>query len=100
MQCKKKEGMGKVRQSIGKKYQHTVLLRSSNDFYLWMFCTQVGEDGSVVTSVAVFTPRKEDDQKFVSCQARNPLIEDIAVEDQWKITVYCEYRVREQLHLW
>ena len=71
-----------------------------NFTYLWLFCTQVGEDGSVVTSVAVFTPSKEDDQKFVSCQARNPLIEDIAVEDQWKITVYCEYRVREHHHLW
>ena len=83
--------MGKIRKSIVQKYQHTALLRSSNDFYLSVdVFTQVGEDGNVVTSVAVFTPKKEDDQKFVSCQARNELIEDIAVEDQWKITVYCE----------
>ena len=93
--------MGKIRQSIGKKYQDTALLRSSNDFDLSVdVFPQVGEDGSVVTSVAVFTPSKEDDQKFVSCQARNQLIEDIAVEDQWKITVYCEYRVRDNLHSW
>ena len=37
-----------------------------------------------------FNPKKEDDQKFLSCQARNELIDDIAVEDQWKITVYCK----------
>ena len=83
--------MGKIRKSIAQKYQHTTLLWSSNDFYLSVdVFTQVGEDGNEVTSVAVFTPKKEDDQKFVSCQARNELIEDIAVEDQWKITVYCE----------
>ena len=84
--------MGKIIHSIGQKYQHTALLHSSNVFYFSVdVFTQVGEDGNVVTSVAVFTPKKEDDQKFVSCQARNELIEDIAVEDQWKITVYCEY---------
>ena len=51
---------------------------------------QVGDDGNVCTSVVEFNPTKEDDQKFLSCQARNELIDDIAVEDQWKITVYCK----------
>ena len=52
---------------------------------------QVGDDGNVCTSVVEFNPKKEDDQKFLSCQARNELIDDIAVEDQWKITVYCKF---------
>ena len=52
---------------------------------------QVGDDGNVCTSVVEFNPTKEDDQKFLSCQARNELIDDIAVEDQWKITVYCKF---------
>ena len=37
-----------------------------------------------------FIPQKDDDQKFLSCQGKNELIDDIAVEDQWKITVYCK----------
>ena len=51
----------------------------------------MGDDGNVCTSVVEFNPKKEDDQKFLSCQARNELIDDIAVEDQWKITVYCKF---------
>ena len=54
---------------------------------------QTGETGqgeNVSRSVLRFTPEKEDDQKFLSCRARNELIPNTAVEDQWKITVYCE----------
>ena len=51
---------------------------------------QTGEDGNISSTVFHFTPEKEDDQKFLSCQARNDLIPDTAVEDQWKITVYCK----------
>ena len=51
---------------------------------------QTEEDGNLSSTVLSFTPEKEDDQKFLSCQARNLLLPDIAVEDQWKITVYCE----------
>ena len=56
-----------------------------------IFCLQVGDDGNICTSLIQFTPGKEDDQKFLSCQGRNELIEESGVEDQWKITVYCKY---------
>ena len=51
---------------------------------------QTGEDGNISSTVLSFRPEKEDDQKFLSCQARNQLLPDTAVEDQWKITVYCK----------
>ena len=68
---------------------------SSNNF-VWLLlikniiCLQVGDDGNICTSLIQFTPGKEDDQKFLSCQGRNEMIEDSGVEDQWKITVYCK----------
>ena len=52
---------------------------------------QTGEEGNISSSLFTFTPEKEDDGKFLSCRARNKLIENTAVEDQWQITVYCEY---------
>ena len=55
-----------------------------------IICLQVGDDGNICTSLIQFTPGKEDDQKFLSCQGRNEMIEDSGVEDQWKITVYCK----------
>ena len=47
--------------------------------------------GNVSNSIHAFTPQKGDDGKFLSCRARNELIQNTAVEDQWQITVYCEY---------
>ena len=52
---------------------------------------QTEEDGNLSSTVLSFTPEKEDDGKFLSCRARNELIQNTAVEDQWQITVYCEY---------
>ena len=52
---------------------------------------QTGEQGNVSSFIFSFTPEKADDGKFLSCRARNELIENTAVEDQWQITVYCEY---------
>ena len=45
--------------------------------------------------MAEFIPSKKDDQLFLSCQGKNQLIEDVAVEDQWKITVYCKLKIVE-----
>ena len=33
-------------------------------------------------------PRGEDHEKFLSCRGVNPHLPDLAVEDQWKITVH------------
>ena len=46
-------------------------------------------DGNISTTIGDFVPSKDDDQKFLSCQARNKLIDNVSVEDQWKISVHC-----------
>ena len=50
---------------------------------------QASTDGNISTTIGEFVPSKEDDQKFLSCQARNKLIDNVSVEDQWKIGVHC-----------
>ena len=40
------------------------------------------------TAVVEYMPRGEDHEKFLSCRGVNPHLPDLAVEDQWKITVH------------
>jgi len=50
--------------------------------------TKASIDGNISTTIGEFIPSKDDDQKFLSCQARNKLIDNVSVEDQWKISVH------------
>ena len=68
-----------------------LLIESLSDFVNIYDELQTGEKGNVSSSILAFTPEKGDDGKFLSCRARNELIQNTAVEDQWQITVYCEY---------
>jgi len=49
---------------------------------------EVSPDGNVSTTTAELTPTDQDNGKFLSCRAENPLIPDVSVEDQWKIIVH------------
>ena len=42
-------------------------------------------------SVLTFIPMVDDDGKYLTCRAENPFIPDSAIEDKWRIVVYCKY---------
>ena len=75
----------------GGRTKDFLLIESLSDFVNIYDELQTGELGNVSSALLAFTPEKEDDGKFLSCRARNELIQNSAVEDQWQITVYCEY---------
>ena len=52
---------------------------------------QASQDGNISTSVFELEAVMEDDGQYLGCQATNELIPDVAVEDQWRIQVHCEY---------
>ena len=45
----------------------------------------------VIRSTIYFTPTTKDHDKILACRAENPLMTDSGIEDNWSITVYCEY---------
>ena len=63
------------------------------NFYI-VFLFQASHDGNVSTSVFRYEALMEDDGQFLGCQARNELIENVAVEDQWRIQVHCKSYTR------
>ena len=46
--------------------------------------------GNVTTSVLKLTPREGDHGKSLVCRAENPRLEGSAIEDNWKLAVFCE----------
>jgi len=86
--------------TVGKKYNVSCQVlgsRPSPITQLWVgsrpiktVSTKASIDGNISTTIGEFVPSKEDDQKFLSCQARNKLIDNVSVEDQWKISVHYE----------
>ncbi|XP_055525427.1 hemicentin-1 [Wyeomyia smithii] len=46
------------------------------------------ETGNQSLSVLSFTPAVEDDGKYLTCRAENPLIPDSAIEDKWRLVVH------------
>jgi len=85
--------------TVGKKYNVSCQVlgsRPSPITQLWVgsrpiktVSTKASIDGNISTTIGEFIPSKDDDQKFLSCQARNKLIDNVSVEDQWKISVHC-----------
>ena len=47
--------------------------------------------GNITRSVLTLTPRHGDDQRVLTCRAENTQISDGALQDAWKLTVYCEW---------
>lgn len=84
--------------TVGKKYNVSCQVlgsRPSPITQLWVgsrpiktVSTKASIDGNISTTIGDFVPSKDDDQKFLSCQARNKLIDNVSVEDQWKISVH------------
>jgi hypothetical protein len=51
----------------------------------------VSPDGNVSTTTVIFIPDDDDQDKFITCRAENLQVPSSSVEDQWRITVHCEY---------
>ena len=63
----------------------------------WLGDTFLGHNNQVVEkieniskSVLKFKPKHIDDQKVLTCRAENTQIKDGAIQDSWKLTVYCK----------
>ena len=50
--------------------------------------------GNISKSVLTFTPQHHDDQKVLTCRAENTQIKDGALQDSWKLTVYCKLYIQ------
>ncbi|XP_063706128.1 uncharacterized protein LOC134835187 [Culicoides brevitarsis] len=45
------------------------------------------EQGNQSLSVLTFTPAMEDDGKYLTCRAENPVVPDSIIEDKWRLNV-------------
>ena len=64
----------------------------------WLADTFIGSNahvtqkvGNISKSVLTFTPQHHDDQKVLTCRAENTQIKDGALQDSWKLTIYCKF---------
>lgn len=51
---------------------------------------QFSEQGNQSLSVLTFTPVMDDDGKYLTCRAENPIIPDSTIEDKWRLNVQCK----------
>lgn len=61
----------------------------------WMYesflsLLQFAEQNNQSLSILTFVPVIEDDGKYLTCRAENPSIPDSALEDKWRLNVYCK----------
>lgn len=56
------------------------------------FSFQFAEQNNQSLSILTFVPVIEDDGKYLTCRAENPSIPDSALEDKWRLNVYCKYK--------
>lgn len=56
------------------------------------FYFQFAEQNNQSLSILTFVPVIEDDGKYLTCRAENPSIPDSALEDKWRLNVYCKYK--------
>ena len=50
--------------------------------------------GNISKSTLTFEPSYQDDGKILTCRAENTQIKDGALQDSWKLSVYCELVIR------
>ncbi|ETN65555.1 sidestep protein [Anopheles darlingi] len=55
------------------------------------------ETGNQSLSVISYTPTVDDDGKYLTCKAENPLIPDSAIEDKWRLVVHYTPIVKLQM---
>ena len=53
--------------------------------------------GNISRSVIKFTPTYQDDQNVLTCRAENTEIQDGAIQDPWKMSIYCEKYILSQI---
>lgn len=59
-------------------------------FTVFVFTFQTSTDGNTTTSTLSFTPKKEDDGKYLSCKAENKVLSTDSLKDGWKMEIHCE----------
>ena len=47
--------------------------------------------GNITRSILTFSPEHSDDGKVLTCRAENTQMKEGAMQDSWKLTVYCKY---------
>ena len=50
--------------------------------------------GNISKSILTLEPAHQDDGKILTCRAENTQIKDGALQDSWKLSVYCELVIR------
>lgn len=48
------------------------------------------DNTTTTVSILTFVPTKDDNGKYLTCRASNVVISQSAIEDGWKIVVYCK----------
>lgn len=56
-----------------------------------MYNFQTSKDGNLTGSVLSYHPKIEDQGKFLSCRAENPLIPDSGVEKGFKLNLHRKF---------
>lgn len=56
---------------------------------------QTTNDGNTTRSVLSFIASKEDAGRRLSCHARNPIMKNPAIEDDWILTIHCKQNSRQ-----
>lgn len=61
-------------------------------FFSLLLNEQVSPTGNISTSVLKLTPRVGDHGKSLTCRAENTRLEGSALEDSWKLAVFCTWK--------
>ena len=59
--------------------------------FLLLVTLQESQTGNVSTSVLRLTPRVHDHGKHLTCRTSNSRVPGFAMEDTWKMTVFCKF---------
>lgn len=58
---------------------------------MYIIIFQYTEQNGDGLSILSLIPMIEDDGKYLTCRAENPVVPDSALEDKWRLNVHCKY---------
>lgn len=53
---------------------------------------QTGPDHNTTTSVVTYLPSVDDEGKYITCKAQQPLVTNSFVQDEWKLEIYRKWK--------